>query len=72
MNVHTLAGIALILVGAFGLAISGFNSSAAYRGVSPDLLAMSAHDSHQVDVALRSGLGLVVVSGMLLTWRGKK
>ena len=72
MNPVKLVAIALIVVGALGLAYGGFSYTKDTTVVKLGPLELSAKEKQTVNVPMWAGIGAIVVGGLILVLAGKK
>ena len=72
MNPVKLVAIALIVVGALGLAYGGFSYTKDTTVVKFGPLELSAKEKQTVNVPMWAGIGAIVVGGLILVLAGKK
>ena len=72
MNVVKIIGIALIVLGALGLAYGGFSYTKETHDVKLGPIEFSVSDKETVNVPVWVGIGAIVVGGLLLVFGNKK
>jgi hypothetical protein len=72
MNSIKLVGVALIVLGALGLAYGGFSYTKDTTAVKLGPLELTVQEKETVNVPLWAGIGAIVVGGVLLVMGGKK
>ena len=72
MNVVKIIGIALIVLGALGLAYGGFSYTKETHDVKLGPIEFSVSDKETVNVPVWVGIGAIVVCGLLLVFGNKK
>lgn len=72
MNPIKLVAVALIVVGALGLAYGGFSYTKDTTVVKLGPIELSAKEKQTVNVPMWVGIGAIVVGGLLLVMGGKK
>ena len=72
MNVVKIIGIALIVLGALGLAYGGFSYTKETHDVKLGPIEFSISDKETVNVPVWVGVGAIVIGGLLLVFGGKK
>ena len=72
MSVVKLIGIALIVLGALGLAYGSFSYTKETHDVKVGPIEFSISDKETVSVPVWVGIGAIVVGGLLLVFGSKK
>lgn len=72
MNSIKLVGVALIVLGALGLAYGGFSYTKDTTAVKLGPLELTVQEKETVNVPMWAGVGAIVVGGVLLVMGGKK
>ena len=72
MNATRLVAVALIVLGALALAYGGFSYTKDTTVVKLGPLEVSAKERQTVNVPLWTGVGAIVVGGLLLVVGGKR
>ena len=71
MNMVKIIGIALIVLGALGLAYGSFSYTKETHETKIGPLDISVKDKETVNVPVWAGVGAIVIGGLLLTIRSK-
>ena len=69
MNTQKFIGIALIVVGALGLAYGGFSYTKETHHADVGSLHMSVDETQRVNVPMWAGVGALVIGGLLMMSR---
>ena len=72
MNVVKIIGIALIVLGALGLAYGSFSYTKETHDVKVGPIEFSVSDKETVNVPVWVGIGAIVIGGLLLVFGNKK
>jgi len=72
MNMVKIIGIALIVLGALGLAYGSFSYTKETHDVKVGPIELSVKDKETVNVPVWVGIGAMVIGGLLLVFGGKK
>ena len=72
MNMVKIIGIALIVLGALGLAYGSFSYTKETHDVKVGPIELSVKDKETVNVPVWVGIGAIVIGGLLLVFGGKK
>jgi len=72
MNMVKMIGIALIVLGALGLAYGSFSYTKETHDVKVGPIELSVKDKETVNVPVWVGIGAMVIGGLLLVFGGKK
>lgn len=72
MNGIKIAGIALLVAGAAGLAYGGFSYTKDTTAVKLGPLELSVKEKETVNVPVWAGVSAILVGGLLLAFGGKK
>ena len=72
MNVVKIIGIALIVLGALGLAYGSFSYTKETHDVKVGPIELSVSEKETINVPVWIGIGAIVVGGLLLVFGGKK
>ena len=71
MNAIKFVAIALIVLGALGLAYGGFSYTKNTTAVKLGPLELTVKEKETVNVPMWAGIGAIVVGGLLLAFGGK-
>jgi len=72
MNMIKIIGIALIVLGALGLAYGSFSYTKETHDVKVGPIELSVKDKETVNVPVWVGIGAMVIGGLLLVFGSKK
>jgi len=72
MNMVKMIGIALIVLGALGLAYGSFSYTKETHDVKVGPIELSVKDKETVNVPVWVGIGAMVIGGLLLVFGSKK
>ena len=72
MNMVKMIGIALIVLGALGLAYGSFSYTKETHDVKVGPIELSVKDKETVNVPVWVGIGAIVIGGLLLVFGSKK
>jgi uncharacterized membrane protein len=72
MNMVKMIGIALIVLGALGLAYGSFSYTKETHDVKVGPIELSVKDKETVNVPVWVGIGSIVIGGLLLVFGSKK
>jgi uncharacterized membrane protein len=72
MNMVKIIGIALIVLGALGLAYGSFSYTKETHDVKVGPIELSVKDKETVNVPVWVGIGAMVIGGLLLVFGSKK
>ena len=72
MNATKLVAVALIVLGALGLAYGGFSYTKDTTAVKVGPIQLSVKEKETVNVPMWAGIGAIVVGGLLLVFGTKR